>query len=160
MSQKTDNLLVQGLSYGFAGKTKAKKVTRASFILDSSHLNVGNSVYHDEWFADRAGGGQEIVKVGSEKFTRVYAGGTIPKKDLVKLGTNNDEVMNFLKKQIVENGKSIRLYHDFTSCAGNWNYSYKVVYKNISIPLTLGQEIISYKGKLVFEHIFVLCPID
>ena len=30
MSQKTDNLLVQGLSYGFAGKTKAKKAAKKS----------------------------------------------------------------------------------------------------------------------------------
>ena len=54
------------------------KVDRGNFEFNANHFEIEDGIYHDEWCADRAGGGQEIVIVGDETYTRVYAGGTVP----------------------------------------------------------------------------------
>lgn len=161
MSEKIDKLFSRGLKEGFAGGTVMKGVKRGGFSLKSSHFENEEGIYHDEWYADRAGGGQEIVKSGGTVFTRVYAGGTIPLEELTKLGISKRDVMTFLKKQMTENGDSIRLHTDFEpEPEGDWQYSYKVLDSDQEIPLTLGKEIIRYKGKLVFIHDFIISPVD
>lgn len=161
MSQETDLLLAKGLAQGFAGGTVMSGVKRAGFDFKSSHFEEDGNVYHDEWFADRAGAGQEVVKVGDVTYSRVYAGGTLPVEELQKLGIDKGQIMIFLKKQMLENGEKIRLHTDFTpSAEGDWQYSYKVTDTNPQIPLTMGKEIITFKGNLVFEHDFIICPVD
>ena len=103
MSEEIDRLLARGLKEGFAGGTVMQSVKRGGFNLKSSHFESEGGVYHDEWFAERAGGGQEIVNVGNTTFTRVYAGGTIPLEELKGLGISKRDVMAFLKKQMTEN---------------------------------------------------------
>jgi len=161
MSEEINKLLARGLKEGFAGGTVMQGVERGGFNLKSSHFESEGNVYHDEWFADRAGGGQEIVKVGDITFTRVYAGGTIPLEELKGLGISKGDVMVFLKKQMAENGEKIRLHANFEPEAeGDWQYSYRVLDTDKEIPLTLGKEVIKYKGQLVFVHNFVISPID
>lgn len=161
MSGETDKLFSTGLAAGFAGGTVMSGVNRAGFEFKSSHLETNGDVYHDEWLADRAGAGQEVVKVGDITYSRVYAGGTLPVEELEKLGTNKGQIMTFLKKQMLENGEKIRLHTDFTPEAdGDWQYSYKVTDTNPQIPLTMGKEVITFKGNLVFEHDFIICPVD
>lgn len=161
MSKNTDKLLTKGLKEGFAGGTKMQNVKRECFNLKSSHFENKDSVYHDEWFAERAGGGQEIVKVKDTTFTRVYAGGTIPLEELKKLGISKGDVMVFLKKQITENGEKIRLYTNFEpEPEENWQYSYEVLDADKEIPLTVGKEVIKYKGQIVFIHDFIISSVD
>jgi len=161
MSKNIDKLLARGLMEGFAGGTAMADIQRADFHLKSSHFENEDGIYHDEWFADRAGGGQEIVKVGEETYTRVYAGGTVPREVLAQLGISVGDVMTFLKKQIIENGEKIRLHTSFElKNEGDWQYSYKVLDRDEGIPLTLGKEMIGYKGKTVFVHVFVISPVD
>jgi hypothetical protein len=161
MSTKTDKLLNHGLKEGFGGSTVMSDVQRTGFSLKSSHFENEDGVYHDEWFADRAGGGQEIVKSEEITYTRVYAGGTIPLEKLADLGISKSDVMKFLKKQITENGEKIRLYSNFEPAAeGDWQYSYKVINSDLEIPLTAGKETIKFKGNLVFVHVFVISPVD
>jgi hypothetical protein len=161
MSKETDQLLNRGLKEGFAGGTVMKGIERGGFSLKSSHFENNGDVYHDEWYADRAGGGQEIVKAGAETYTRVYAGGTIPLRELQKLGISKVDVMVFLKKQMTENGEKIRLHSDFEPDAeSDWQYSYKVLDLNDEIPVTVGKEVIRYKGQLVFVHDFIISPVD
>ena len=161
MSEETDRLFSKGLAAGFAGGTVMTGVNRAGFGFKSSHLETDSNVYHDEWFADRAGAGQEVLKVGDVIYSRVYAGGTLTIEELQKLGTDKGQIMTFLKKQMLENGERIRLHTDFTPEAdGDWQYSYKVTDTNPQIPLTIGKEVITFKGQLVFEHDFIICPVD
>lgn len=156
----TDKLLAKGLAQGFAGGTVMDGVTRAGFNFKSSHFEE-SGVYHDEWFADRAGAGQEVVKVGDSTYSRVYAGGTISIEELNKLGIDKGQVMTFLKKQMTENSESIRLHTDFTpESEGDWQYSYRVTGTSSQIPLTMGKEVITYKDQLVFEHDFIISPVD
>jgi len=161
MSEETDKLLTKGLKEGFAGGTIIQNTKRGGFDLKSSHLEKNNITYHDEWFANRAGGGQEIVKVGEITYTRVYAGGTIPLEKLKALEISIDDVMAFLKKQITENGEKIRLYTNFEpEPEGDWQYSYNILDKNNNIPLIIGKEVIKYKAQLVFIHDFIISPVD
>ena len=160
MENKT--LLTKGLQEGFGGETARKGVKRGGFELESSHLETEDgSVYHDEWLADRVGGGQELTDVNGNKFTRVYAGGTIAVNVLQELGLTKKDVIGFLKKQIKENGENIRLYDNFEPEAEEkWRYEYKVIDREKEIPVTTGKESIFYNEKLVFVHVFALSPIE
>jgi len=161
MSEAVDKLFSKGLQQGFAGGTVMSDVKRAEFNFKSSHFEEDGNIYHDEWFADRAGAGQEVVKVGDVVYSRVYAGGTLPVEELQKIGTDKGQIMTFLKKQMLENGEKIRLHTNFNSEAdGDWQYSYKVTETNSQIHLTMGKEVITFKGNLVFEHDFIICPVD
>ena len=128
MSEETDKLLARGLKEGFAGGTTMQGVERGDFSLKSSHFESEGDVYHDEWFADRAGGGQEIVRDGETTYTRVYAGGTIPLEELKALGISKGDVMIFLKMQMIENGEIIRLHTNVEPEAEeDWQYSYRIL---------------------------------
>jgi hypothetical protein len=154
-------MFTKGLQEGFGGKTARKSAVRGGFTLESSHYETKDGVYHDEWLADRVGGGQELVEVDGKRFTRVYAGGTIYEETLQDLGLTKKNVISFLKKNILENGENIRLHNDFKPEAeGDWQYKYKVIDREDSIPITVGKESIYHKGELVFVHGFVISPVE
>jgi hypothetical protein len=161
MPPSEDILFARGLSATYGGNSVYKKGVRAGFPFESSDFTENGNIYHDEWFADRAGGGQELIKVSGKIFTRVYAGGTISHKKLSKLGLTKAEVIEFLKRQMRENGDHIRLHQDFISDPeGDWLYEYKVIGTNPEIPLTTGRELIYYQKTIVFEQEFIICPVD
>ena len=137
MDKKT--LLTKGLQKGFGGKTTKEKVQRGSFELESSHYETRDGdIYHDEWMADRVGGGQELVEVNGKRYTRVYGGGTVSEETLESLGLTKKEVMGFLKEQITVNGDKIRLHEDFEpEPEGDWRYEYKIVDREDGIPTGL-----------------------
>lgn len=161
MTEITDRLLNRGLKEGFAGSTDIQNIERGSLKIKSSHFENEDGIYHDEWMADRTGGGQEIVNADRVTFTRVYAGGTIGLEALAEMGISIGDVMKFLKKNILEGGKNTRLFADYHPEAdGNWQYSYTVLEDEPNIPLTLGKEIINYQGTLVFIHDFLITPVE
>lgn len=161
MSKETDRLLTTGLKGGFAGGTDIGSVNRDGFNFKSNHLETEGGVYHDEWCADRVGGGQEIVRAGDQSYTRVYAGGTLTSEKLTELGISAKMIMSFLKKQLIENGEKTRLYTDFfPDPEGDWQYSYRVINSDEEISLTVGKETIRYKDVLVFVHDFIISPVD
>jgi len=157
----TERMLVAGLQAGFAGDTDRWAVNRGGFDGESSRLDNGEEIYHDEWFANRAGGGQELVRVGDKTYTRVYAGGAVSEERLSGLGTTRKEVISFLKKFILNYGDEIRLHSNFgPSAEGDWEYAYKILESQEDISMTTGKETIYYKDELVFQHNFILCPVD
>jgi len=161
MSEKTERLLTRGLNEGFAGGTEIQNVDRGGSKIKSSHFENEDGTYHDEWIADRTGGGQEIVVADGVTITRVYAGGTVTLDALAEMGISIDDIMKFLKKNIIEGGKNTRLFADYLpEVEGDWQYSYTVLNDEPKIPLTLGKEVIKYKGVLVFIHDFLITPVD
>lgn len=152
--------LTRGLLSGYGGKTVFAKVKRGTFSLNSSHFEDKLITYHDEWLPANTGGGQELVRVGSTQYTRIYAGGIISNSILTQLKITEGEIINFLKLTILDQKHRTRL---FKSCLpksdGVWQYTYQVLEKNPSISATLGKETIKFKGKTVFVHYFLLCPI-
>ena len=147
--------LTTGLLAGYGGKTQFTKISRGGFKLSSSHFENDQIVYHDEWVN---GGGQELVKVGGESFTRVYAGGIAKNIDQIPL--TEKEIISFLISQIQKLGESTRLFSDCRRLDDEWLYEYKIITQDTDINLTVGQESIRYKNELVFRHIFVLSPVE
>lgn len=155
------SFLSLGLLKGFAGETKFGVIKRANFSLQSSHLEMDGKIYHDEWAADRTGGGQELVKVDGETYTRVYAGGTISLVALKQLGITKKDILKFLITSLNTAGAQTRLHENFGPILeGDWSYRYAVIEQNDSIPMTTGREDIRYKGNIVFTHVFIMCPIE
>ena len=163
MSITPQQLLTLGLLKGFGGDTNMSTADRAGFPVTISHYQDPETggVYHDEWAADRAGGGQELVRVGEQQFTRVYAGGTISVAAMAKLGITKQDVMVFLMKMITQLGDETRLEKDCPAVLdGDWQYEYAVKERLPEIPLTCGKETISYKGEVVFVHWFLLTEVE
>lgn len=144
--EKISQALTAGLLAGYGGKTEFQRINRGSFELKSSHFESGNIVYHDEW---TNGGGQEIVKVDDEMFTRVYAGGVLGE---------SKEVIPKLIFFIQKLADQTRLFSDCRSADGDWHYQYKIIDSDSGI--TTGKETIKYQNRLVFIHVFVLSPIQ
>lgn len=150
-----------GLVKGFAGETEFESTSRAGFSLQTSHLEENGNTYHDEWAADRTGGGQELVKVNGVTFTRVYAGGTLSLDALKELHISKENIMEFLIQSLNEAGSKTRLFENYGPILnGEWTYKYKILEQNLSIPMTTGKEDILYKGQIVFTHVFVMCPVE
>lgn len=162
----TSEMLTLGLQKGFAGDTNMKKIERSGFLVTSSHYealteNGVEVVYHDEWAADQVGGGQELVRVGDQEFTRVYAGGTVSLEEMARLGITKQNVMRFLVTMIQQLGDATRLEQDCPPVAdGEWQYQYVVKERLPEIRLSAGKEIISYKGEVVFVHWFLMSPVE
>jgi len=153
--------LTQGLVAGYAGKTDFSEVKRGGFSFKSSHLETEQSKYHDEWLVANVGGGQEIIDLNGQQFTRLYAGGIVDEEELANLGTNKEEVINFLKKTIFELNEQTRLFNNCQSKPNNdWFYSYTIIDRNQALPITTAREQIFYKNRVVFVHNFLLCPIS
>jgi hypothetical protein len=162
MSKKIEKLLTEGLLSGYAGKNWVV-VKRDIFPGESSHLNSPDGgVYHDEWFVGKhLGGGQELVKIGEESFTRLYGGGTPDLEILEKLGISTKDVGSYLIKKIKELGDRTRLFSDcMPEPEGDWHYSYTILRHNQdNLPITVSMEQIRYKGIPVHLHPFIISPI-
>lgn len=160
MSQ-AESFLSHGLLKGFAGETTFQSTQRAGFELQCSHLVENGNTYHDEWAADRTGGGQELVSVDGDTFTRVYAGGTISVTAMEHLGITKDTIMEFLIISLNTASGNTRLSQNYGPVQhGDWTYQYQVLEQNPAIPLTTGKEDILYKDQVVFTHVFVMCPVE
>ena len=157
-------LLTLGLQKGFGGDTNMTKGERAGFAITASHfedtIDGQQAVYHDEWAASRTGGGQELVRVGDQQYTRVYAGGTISHEAMARMGTSEADVMAFLMKMIQQLGDATRLTQDCPAVLdGDWQYQYMVKEQLDEIPMTVGREVIKFKGELVFVHWFLMTEV-
>lgn len=156
--KKIAQALTAGLLAGYGGQSKFSTVNRASFELKSSHFENKDIVYHDEW---TNGGGQEIVGVDGDLFTRVYAGGVVDPEILQKLNITHQDVIANLISRIQQLGDKTRLFDDCqTGNLNGWGYEYKMLDHGNQIPVTTGKEIIKYHGQTVFIHVFILSPID
>lgn len=161
MKLQIKSLLSEGLIKGYGGNNY-QKIKRGIFSGESSHFEAQtDQIYHDEWFTESyLGGGQELVKVGEDKYTRLYAGGTPKSEYLEKLGITKKQINEHLKKRIVELKDKTRLLENYQSkTEGDWQYSYKITSTNPEIPVVTAIETITYKGKVVHIHPFILCPI-
>jgi len=161
MSEEINKLLTNGLAEGYAGVKKPEKIQRAGFAGKANdYTGLEGGHYHDEWFADDNGGGQELVEVGDEQFTRVYAGGVIPVEELQKLGLTTKEVISRLRTSINELKEKTRLYEPCSlELPDGWNYKYEIIKKSEEVPLTIGYESIEFNGREVFAHGHILSPI-
>jgi hypothetical protein len=106
------------------------------------------------------GGGQELIEVGDERFTRLYAGGTVSLEELEKLGLTKKDVMKYLIEKIQQLGDKTRLLEKCEQDDGDWVYRYGLLDEEERIPVVVGKEVIRYKGELVFVHNFLLCPME
>jgi len=161
MSKGTE-LLTEGLSKGYAGKTKIETIYRGGFKFKrSGHIDESTGgIYHDEWLSARTGGGQELAIIGEEKITRLYAGGVISPDQLEKLGITKKDVIGYLIRKVGELGNKTRLFEDCIPAPdGDWQYVYKITDRIESVELTRALEAINYKGVRVFVHGFEICPI-
>lgn len=160
MNKDIESALTKGLLTGYAGG-KVESVSRGEFVGKSSHVELPDGqVYHDEWFANSSGGGQELVQVGDSRFTRLYAGGTPDEQTLSSLGISASDVGAYLKRKITELGETTRLMKESTpEPDGDWQYAYKITgnYPETSVSTSL--ESIEYKGTVVHHHAFILCPV-
>jgi hypothetical protein len=158
--QDIQKWLTTGLTSNFSGKLKVQVVHRVNFQLNAVHSYLDGISYHDEWIGERMGGGQEIVKIGDEIFTRLYAGGAVDDGQLKQLGITHEEVRTFLTDSLLDLQDKTRL---FENCkpkpVEDWQYLYKIVDNGESSAVTIGKETITYKGQHVFTHTFMLCAV-
>ena len=154
MPEKTDRLLTDGLAEGYAGTKKPEKIQRSRFAGKAKdYISPEGGHYHDEWFADDNGAGQELVIEGDEQSTRVYAGGVIPTEELQKLGLTTKDVISRLITSVKELGEKTRLHEPCSlQLPDGWEYKYSILKKSEEVPLTIGYESIEYNGREVFAH--------
>lgn len=165
MSQRTDKLLTDGLAEGYTGNKNPVKIERAGFVgkstdypSDNPKLKRGH--YHDEWFANDNGGGQELVEIEEEKFTRLYGGGVIPQEELQKIGLTTEDVIQRLITSVRELKEKTRLHKPSSfQLPDGWSYKYTILKKSKEVPLTIGYESIEYNGREVFAHGHLLTPV-
>ncbi len=161
MSERTDKLLSDGLAAGYAGEKKPSSVNRSNFEgkANEFHSPEGGK-YHDEWFADDNGGGQELVELNKEKYTRLYGGGVIPVENLEELGLTTKDVISRLIASVKELKEKTRLHEECSlELPDGWNYKYAILKKSKEVPLTIGYESIEYNGREVFAHAHILSPV-
>jgi hypothetical protein len=161
MSEKIDQLLTNGLSEGYAGVKKPVKIQRSGFGgKTNDYINPGGGHYHDEWFADDNGGGQELAMLNDERFTRLYGGGVIPIEELSKIGLTTKNVISHLITSVRELKDKTRLHEPcLLELPDGWSYEYSILNKSKEVPLTIGYESIKYEGREVFAHGHILSPI-
>lgn len=160
--ERIKRVFTEGLLRGYAGKATPTSFTRGEAFnsMASHYVNQDGDIYHDEWVAMHQGGGQELVAVGSDFFTRLYAGGSPEESILGQHGTSTDEVSRYLIRQIVNLGDKTRLFEDCLPKAdGEWQYSYKIQQQFPFVSLTVGKEMIHFKKNPVHVHIFMLSPV-
>lgn len=161
MAGKFEQLLTDGLAQGYTGVKKPQRIERAGFVGKSNdHQNSEGGHYHDEWFANDNGGGQELVDDNGEKFTRLYGGGVISVEELRKLGLTTKDVIDRLIMSVRKLKEKTRLYEPCSlELLGGWNYSYSIIKQSKEVPLTIGYESIEYNGREVFAHAHILTPV-
>lgn len=152
--------LTKGLIEGYLG-TAPDKVKRFGFEFSSTSLFdvPSDSRYRDEWIGKKLGGGQEVVKVNSDFFTRLYAGGTIDSEKLAKLDIDEKDVLVKLKSFILEAKENTRLFSLHEAQNKEWSYRYEIKDKLEDPSLTVAMETISYENNIVFVHYILLSPI-
>jgi len=160
MKEEFKSALTNGLNAGYAGG-KPESINRGSFSGKASHIELPEGVtYHDEWFASSSGGGQELVRVGDEIFTRLYAGGTTSEEVLSQLGITDKDVGSYLKRKIIELGEKTRLMENCEPGAdGDWQYKYLLTGNYPETNVTTSLESITYRETPVHHHAFILCPV-
>jgi hypothetical protein len=161
MVEKTTDLLTSGLAEGYAGTKKPERVNRSGFLGKSNdYVGPGGDHYHDEWFADDNGGGQELVETAEEKGTRLYAGGVIPVEELQLLGLTTKDVILRLITSVRELKGKTRLHEPCTlELSDGWSYDYEILKRSEEVPLTIGYESIKFNGREVFAHGHMLSPV-
>jgi hypothetical protein len=160
MDKNNQAILAKGLLEGYVGKSLRGSVIRAGFKLETSDYQGPEGRYHDEWAADFNGGGQELVETpDGKKATRVYAGGTLAKAELAKLGLSQTDVIGKLISFVNKLGDGTRLNENAQAKDGPWTYTYNILKSDKEIPLDLGAEEIRYNENLVFVHYHILSPI-
>lgn len=159
MDSEIKTLLGKGLAGGY-GASNYSKSERAGFPIDINDFQGAEGKYHDEWAAHQNGGGQEIIETpSSEKWTRVYAGGSLDEESLAKLGITGEDVSQKIKFFLGKLGDKTRFDFEVVDAEGDWSYSYKLDREEKEIPLIVGCERIEYKGSLVFTHEIINSPI-
>lgn len=143
--------LTVGLLAGYGGQTDFQSINRGGFELRSSHFEKDGIRYHDEW---TNGGGQEIIEVSGQRYTRVYAGGVQPSFPDSSLVTK--KLIGFIQ-QLQD---QTRLFSNAEIVDGDWKYSYQVVTHDDEFDITIGKEIIALNNETVFIHCFILSPIS
>jgi hypothetical protein len=160
MSKKIEEALTAGLLNGYAGKTEFGMVARGDFNLQSSILREGGITYVDQWLPRDTGGGQELVRVDKEEFTRLYAGGVIDQEKLASLGIRVEDVIKHLIERISSLGEKTRL---FTNChpdkVGEWGYGYTILEREPEVGAMIAKETITFQDQLVFVHYFLLSQV-
>jgi hypothetical protein len=161
MPERTDKLLTDGLAEGYAGTKKPERIQRTGFLGKANdYVSPEGGHYHDEWFANDNGGGQELVTDKDEHSTRVYAGGVISTEELQKLGLTTKDVISRLITSVRELKDKTRLDSPCSlELPDGWKYKYEILKKSDEVPLTIGYESIEYNGREVFAHGHIISPI-
>lgn len=161
MSEKINNLLTDGLAKGYAGTKKPETIQRSGFAGKANDFtSPDDGRYHDEWFADNNGGGQELVETAEEKGTRLYAGGVIPVEELQTLGLTTKDVISRLITSVRELKAKTRLHEPASlELPDGWEYTYEILRRSEEVPLTIGYESIKFNGREVFAHGHMISPI-
>lgn len=159
--EKITQLLTDGLGEGYAGVKKPEKIQRSGFTGKANdYVNSRGGHYHDEWFADDNGGGQELVEEEEGQFTRLYGGGVISAEELQKLGITTKDIISRLITGVNELKGKTRLFEPVSlKLPDGWDYRYIILKKDEEVPLTIGYESIEYNGREVFAHGHILSPI-
>jgi len=161
MSDRAYQVLTNGLTAGFAGSIQPTDIERAGFSGKSNeYSDPDGGHYHDEWFANENGGGQELVETTEEKVTRLYAGGVIPIEELQALGITTKDVISHLITSVRELKGKTRLYDPISlELPDGWKYTYEIMKKCKEVPLTIGYESITLNGREVFAHGIMISPV-
>ncbi len=162
MKSNAENILTKGLKSGYAGTSVYQDVPRGPFTLKAAELSFPElqAEYNDHWIVKRVGGGQEIARIGTDMATRVFAGGIVSPEKLSALGIHESQVIAYLKKQLSVFADKTRLHEEVTPPAdGDWQYRYRIVEDYPDVPVSVGVETVTYKGKEVFVHVFLNAPI-
>jgi hypothetical protein len=155
---KISEKFAKGLAV-FTGKSAFTKITRGKFEMVSSVIDDGDVYYIDQWFPGHLGGGQELLEVGGEKYTRVYAGGTVEDTILSGLGITKDDVMACLKNTLLAASGKTRFNEAYKNQDGEWNYTYTPGEPDEVTGMITGKEVITYKTAPVFVHYFIISHI-
>lgn len=118
------------------------------------------SHYHDEWAVKKSGGGQELVQVGTDTFTRVYAGGIASAEKLKELKLKDADILRFLLMTLHKAGTATRFDQPYQLEENNWRYEYRVVQNDTGIPVVTSREEIFFQNQLVFLHVFLLSAVE
>jgi hypothetical protein len=161
MIKEIKGLLTVGLLSGYIGGSVRGDTFRVGFPFETSDYQGPEGAYHDEWIVDkRSGGGQEVVETpDGNKFTRLYAGGTISEEEIVKLGISGEVVVERLIDFVREAGNQTRLNDCYQSTNGEWSYRYKIRKIEAEIGIIAAEEEVRYQDRMVFMHYHLLCPI-
>ncbi|KKS44003.1 MAG: hypothetical protein UV05_C0014G0003 [candidate division CPR1 bacterium GW2011_GWA2_42_17] len=145
------------------------------FLKVPTNRNDWNARYADTYlFGEQSRGGFEIVKItidGEERtFMRLYAGAVLGEESLAKLGITAEDVIDFLKRVLLEAGDKTRLDQSYQRLDRNWQYSYQVVddlefdSEIFGLPLLRGSERILFLASdaswhRVLKHNFIFVEV-